>query len=158
MVESERLGLNLRKRLALLPVAALIVLIVLLYASIGCRVSEEQIKASPLNPFVVPVLEGYAIGFSFNLTNLGSCELVAESIHVDLRTAIYPDGRVDTMNAAYSESWLKELGPGQTQRFSYSFDSYFQFRPAKLNLRIEISFGESGHVIVFDGELAIPQK
>jgi len=142
----------------LLLAAALIVVIVLLYPSFGCRISGDQIKASPVKPFVIIVMEGYAIGFTFNLTNVGGCEATAESIQVDLRTAVYPDGRVTDMHTTESETLRTALAPGQTKMFSYSFNSYFQFRPARLDLRIEISFGDAGRVTIFDGELPIPQK
>ena len=148
----------MRKRLVLLLAAALIVVIVLLYPSIGCRVSEEQIRTSALEPFAVPVLQGYAIGFSFNLTNLGGCELIAESIQVNLQNATYPDGRATLIDTTEGKSLYTTLAPGQTKKFSYSFDSYFGFSPTKLGLRIEISFGEAGRVAVFDGELLIPQN
>jgi len=147
----------LRKRLLLLLAAALIVAIVLLYPSLGCRISKDQIGVSPIKPFVVPVLEGYAIGFSFNLTNLGSCELTAKSIRVDLRTAAYSDGTVSAMKRTETQSLYTDLLPGETKKFSYTFDSYFSHRPAKLALSVEISFGESGQVTVFDGELDLPQ-
>lgn len=146
----------MRKRLVLVLAAALIVMIVLLYPSLGCKISEGQIRASPVRPFVVPVLEGYAIGFTFNLTNLSDCELTAESIGVDLRTVIYPDGSVIAVNERYSESLHTSLALDETRMFSYSFDSYFEFRPAKLVVKIEVSFGEAGNVAVFDGELEIP--
>ena len=152
------MGYNLRKRLVLLFAAALIVVIVLVYPSLGCKISGDQIKASPVKPFVIIVREGYAIGFTFNLTNLGGCEATAESIQVDLRTAVHADGRVTDMHTTESESLRTALPPGQTKMFSYSLDSYLQFRPAKLDLRIEISFGDAGRVTVFDGELPIPQK
>lgn len=148
----------MRKRLVLLVAAALIVVIILLYPSVGCKVSGDQIRASPVRPFVISIMEGYAIGFTFNLTNLGNCEVTAESIRVDLRTAIYPDGTVTAVNESYTESLHTSLAAGQTRRFSYSFDSYFAFRPSKLVLKIEVSFGEAGSVTVFDGELEIPEE
>jgi hypothetical protein len=148
----------LRRRLLLLLAAALIVAIVLLYPSAGCKVSGDQIRVSPIKPFVVVMLEGYAVGFTFNLTNLGSCELTAESIRVDLRTAAYPNGTVTVMNAMESQELHTDLPQGQTNTFSYTFDSYFEYRPAKLALSVEISFGSAGQVTVFEGELDIPQK
>jgi hypothetical protein len=148
----------LRRRLLLLFAAALIVAIILLYPSAGCKVSGDQIRVSPIEPFVISILQGYAIGFKFNLTNLGSCELTAESVRVDLRTATYPNGTVIVMNAMGTQDLRADLPPGQTKMFSYSFDSYFAYRPAKLALSAEISFGSAGQVTFFEGELDIPQN
>jgi hypothetical protein len=110
-----------------------------------------------MKPFAVSMPQGYAIGFSFNLTNLGSCGLTAESIRVNLRTATYANGTV-TMNATEAEPLRTDLPPGQTKMFSFSFTSYFDYRPAKLDVSVEISFGDAGQVTVFEGELEIPQK
>jgi hypothetical protein len=148
----------LRRRLLLLVAAALILGIVLLYPSLGCRVSRDQISVSPIKPFAVSAPQGYAIGFSFNLTNLGSCGLTAESIRVDLRTATYPDGTVTAMNTTDTQQLHTDLPSGQTKTFSFSFSSYFDYRPAKLALSVEISFGDAGQVTVFQGELEIPQQ
>lgn len=87
----------------------------------------DQIRISPIKPFVVAVLQGYAIGFTFNVTNLGSCELTAESIRVDLRTAAYPNGTVTVMNSMETQQLLTDLPQGQTKMLSYSFDSYFEY-------------------------------
>jgi hypothetical protein len=148
----------LRKRLLLLLAAALIIAIILLYPSVGCKVSGDQVKASQVKPFVIPVLEGYAIGFTFNMTNLGNCEVTAESIHIHLRTAIYPDGNVTAVNENYNEPLITSLAAGQTKMLSYAFDSYEPYRPSKLDLKIEVSFGEAGSVTVFDGEMDIPKE
>jgi hypothetical protein len=136
----------------------LILAIVFLYPSFGCKVSGDQIGVSPIKPFAVDMPQGYAIGFSFNLTNLGSCGLTAESIRVNLRTATYANGTVTAINATEAQPLLTDLPPGQTKMFSFSFTSYFDYRPAKLALSVEISFGDAGQVTVFEGELEIPQK
>lgn len=148
----------MRKQLLLLLAAALIIAIILLYPSVGCKVSGDQIKASQFKPFVISTLEGYAIGFAFNLTNLGNCEVTAESIHIYLRTAIYPDGNVTVVNENYNEALHTSLAAGQTKMFSYAFDSYVSYRPSKLDLRIEVSFGEAGSVTIFDGKMDIPKE
>jgi hypothetical protein len=131
---------------------------VFLYPSFGCKVSGDQMRVSPIEPFAVDMPQGYAIGFYFNLTNLGSCGLTAESIRVDLRTATYPDGTVTAMNATETQPLHTDLPPGQTKMLSFSFSSYFEYRPAKLALSVVISFGDAGQLAVFEGELEIPQK
>jgi hypothetical protein len=131
---------------------------VFLYPSFECKVSGDQIGISPIRPFAVGMLQGYAIGFSFNLTNLGSCGLTAESIRVDLRATTYPNGTVTAMNSTEVQPLRTDLPPGQTKMFSFSFSSYFDYRPAKLALSVEISFGDAGQLTVFEGELEIPQK
>jgi hypothetical protein len=148
----------LQKRLLLLLAAALVIAIILLYPSAGCKVSGDQIKASQFKPFVIPVLEGYAIGFTFNVTNLGNCQVTASSIHIHLRTATYPDGNVTAVNQSYNETLYTSLAAGQTKMFSYTFDSYETYRPSKLDLKIEVSFGEAGSVTVFDGEMDLPKE
>jgi len=148
--------MEMRRRLILLFAAALIVVIVFLYPSMGCKISQDQIAASPVKPFVVSTPEGYAVGLTLNLTNLADCELTADSIRVSLGTITYPDGSVLAVNESYSESLQTSLATGQTRMFSYAFESYFTYRPAKLVLTIEVSFGEAGSVTVFDGELEIP--
>jgi hypothetical protein len=136
----------------------LILGIVLLYPSIGCKVSGDRIRVSPITPFAIGTPQGYAIGFFFNLTNLGSCGLTAESIRVDLRTATYPNGTATAVNATDTQQLHTDLPPGQTKMLSFSFTWYFDYRPAKLALSVEISFGDAGQVTVFEGELEIPQK
>lgn len=120
--------------------------------------SGDQIKASQFKPFVISVPEGYAIGFTFNLTNLGNCEVTADSIHIHLRTAIYPDGNVTAVNESYIAALRTSLAAGQTKMLSYTFDSYEVYRPSKLDLKIEVSFGEAGNVTVYDGEMDIPKE
>ena len=103
-------------------------------------------------------MEGYAIGFTFNLTNLGNCEVNAQSIHIYLRTATYPGGNVTAVNESYNDTLYTSLAAGQTKMLSYTFDSYVGYRPSKLDLKIEVSFGEAGSVTVFDGEMDFPKE
>jgi hypothetical protein len=147
----------MNRRLLLVGAAALVVLALLLYPSQQCHVSQSELKISPLKTFAIPVQEGYAVGFSFNVTNQASCEANARSIHVILRSLSYADGREATQNLDETESVSTTLPSGGTGLFSHTFNSYMTYRPAKLNLRVEITFAETGSVLVFDGELDVPE-
>ena len=143
------------KRHWLLLAAALVVVALIVYPSSQCKVSGSELKVSPLKTFVIDVQEGYAVGFSFNVTNGGSCEVNARNIHVVLRSVTYADGRETAQNLDDTDPVSSTLSPGQAGQFSYTLNSYLEYRPTKLNLRVEIAFAETGSVPVFDGELAI---
>jgi len=147
----------MRGRLWLLLAAALVIIALLLYPATQCQVTEAQLTVSPLKTFVIPVLEGYAVGFSFNVTNQATCETKAQKIHVVLRSLAYPDGRQVAQNLEETETIDTTLVPGRSSFFSYTFNSYFTYRPAKMALRVEISLVEPGTVLVFDGEVALPE-
>jgi hypothetical protein len=146
----------MNRRLLLLLLAGLVVLALVLYPAQRCHVGEAELKASMLKAFVIPVEEGYAVGFSFNVTNHADCEVNARSIHVILRSASYADGTQATQNLDETEAVSTIIPAGQTGLFSHSFNSYMTYRPAKLNLRVEMTFAETGSVFVFDGELDVP--
>ena len=132
------------------------VLALLLYPSQQCHVSEAQLKTSPLKAFVISVQEGYAVGFSFNVTNQAGCEANARNIHVVLRSVTYADGREVAQNLDETEPVNTILPAGRTGVFSHTFNSYMSYRPAKLNLKVEMTFAETGPVSVFDGVLDVP--
>jgi len=145
----------MRKRLLLLLLAALVIGVLLLYPSTQCRVTGAELTASPVQTFVIPVEQGYAVGFTFNITNHSNCEVNAQKIRVQLRSTVYADGTEVAQNSDESESTTGAIGPGQTGTFSYTLNAYTQFRPARMLVRIEVTFAETGPVPVFDGELVI---
>jgi len=67
----------------------------------------------------------------------------------------YADGKETAQTSDESDTVSSILPPGNTTLLSYTFKSYFTYRPTKLNLRVEITFAETGPVLVFDGELAV---
>jgi hypothetical protein len=142
------------KRHWLLLAAALVVVALIVYPSSQCKVTGSELKVSPLKTFVIDVQAGYAVGFSFNVTNGAGCDINARDIHVLLRSTTYADGREIAQNSDDTDPVSSVLSPGQTGTFSYTLNSYLEYRPTKLNLRVEITFAETGPVPVFDGELA----
>ena len=147
----------MNRRLLLLVAAALVVLALLLYPSPQCHVSKAELKTSPLKAFVISVLEGYAVGFSFNVTNQAGCEVNARNIHVVLRSVTYANGTEVTQNLDETDPVNTILSAGSTGLFSHTFNSYMPYKPTKLNLRVEMTFAETGHRLVFDGELDVPR-
>lgn len=145
----------MRRHLWLLLSAALVIVALLLYPSSQCHVSSTDLTISPLKTFVISVQEGYVVGFSFNATNRAGCMINARNIHVVLRSTTYADGKGTAQTSDETEPVSSTLSPGSTGLFSYTFSSYFTYRPTKLNLRVEITFAETGDVLVFDGELAV---
>jgi hypothetical protein len=136
--------------------AAVILLLIFLYPSfIGCRISKDQLAISPISTYVVPVMEGYVVGFSFNLTNLGSCTLTAESIQVHISEATFANGTVSASNISEGEQLLTTVGPSQSAGFSHTFDSYFVWKPLRFVLKVELTFTNAGTVTVFDGPLEV---
>ena len=146
----------MNRRLLLLLSAALVILALLVYPSQQCQLSQAELKISPLKAFVISVEQGYAVGFSFNVTNQAGCEANARSIHVVLRSVSYADGTEATQNLDEIEAVSTILPAGRTGLFSHTFNSYMPYRPAKLNLRVEMTFAETGSLFVFDGELDVP--
>jgi hypothetical protein len=146
----------MNRRLLLLFLAALVILALVLYPSQQCHVTEAELKVSPLEGFVIPVQEGYAVGFSFNVTNQAGCDVNARGMHVVLRSVSYADGTQAAQNLDETEAVSVILPAGQSGLFSHSFNSYMTYRPVKLNLRVEMTFAETGTVLVFDGELDVP--
>jgi hypothetical protein len=149
------MALQMRRRLWPLLPAALIIIVLLLYPSTQCKVTGIDLTMSQPETFVIPTKDGYAVGFSFNVTNQAACAVTAQKIHVLLRSLVYPDGTQDTVNTEETETVGGTLTPGQSGLFSHTFDSYFSYRPAKLVLRVEMTFAETGPVLVFDGELDV---
>jgi hypothetical protein len=147
----------MNRRLLLLFLAAVVILALVLYPSQQCHVTEAELKFSPLKAFVIPVQEGYAVGFSFNVTNQAGCQVEVRSMHVVLRSLSYADGTQAAQNLDETEAVGTTLPAGQEGLFSHSFNSYMTYRPAKLNLRVEMTFAETGTVLVFDGELDVPR-
>jgi hypothetical protein len=145
----------MKRRLWLLLLAALVIIALLLYPSSQCHVSNTDVAFSPLKTFVISVEQGYAVGFMFNVTNRGGCEINARNIHVLLHSVTYANGTKVAQTSDETEPVSSILPPGSTALFSYTFNSYFTYRPAKLNLRVELTFAETGAVLVFDGELAV---
>jgi hypothetical protein len=145
----------MRKRLLLLLLAALVIGVLLLYPSTQCRVTGADLTASPVQTWVIPVDQGYAVGFTFNITNHSNCEVNAQKITVHLRSILYADGTEVAQNSEESESMAGALGPGQTGTFSYTLNSYSMYRPVKILLRIEVAFAETGSIPILDVELVI---
>jgi hypothetical protein len=145
-----------KKRALPLLAAAVVIIALILYQPAQCKVASSDLVASPPRPFVIEILEGYAIGFTFNMTNQSGCTINAQNIHVTLRSVTYPDGRQETPNITETQSVGGTLAPGETRTYSYSFNSYFTYRPTKLLLKIEITFAETGSFVVLDGELPLP--
>jgi hypothetical protein len=144
-----------KKRVLPLLAAAIVVVALILYPPTQCRVAGSDIVASQPRPFVIDVLEGYAIGFTFNVTNRSGCGINAQNIRVVLRGVVYSDGRQTSPNTEETDPVSGTVAPGDTRAFSYTFDSYFTYRPTKLLLRIEVTFAETGSLVVFDGELPL---
>jgi hypothetical protein len=144
-----------KKRALPLLAAALVVIALILYQPTQCRVAGSDIVASSPKPFVIEILEGYAVGFTFNMTNQSGCVINAQNIRVLLHSVVYSDGSQVSPNTDETQSVSGSLAPGETRAFSYSFNSYFTYRPAKLVLKIEITFAETGPLVVFDGELPV---
>jgi len=138
----------------LLVAAALVIVLVYSYPSfLGCKVSRDQLEVSQISTFIVPVPEGYAVGFRFNVTNLSDCRLEAELIRVHVLEATFANGTVASPNMSEDERLLTTTEPGQSSEFSYVFDTYFAWKPLKLELRIELTFTDVGTVTVFEGKL-----
>ena len=144
-----------KKRVLLILAAAIVIIALILYPTTQCRVTGADIAASPPKAFVVSVLQGYAVGFLFNVTNGSNCEINAENVRVVLRGVTYSDGRQVAQESEGTELVAGKLNPGQTSSFSYTFDDYFVYRPAKLLLSIEMTFTESGPLLVYDGEVTV---
>jgi hypothetical protein len=152
--ECERFGWSLRRRLLLLLGAALVLVVLFAYPSFfACRVSTDQLGVSKMSTFIVPVAEGYAVGFNFTVANLSSCKLTVESITVHLLKATYSNETVSAPNITEVESLLTIIEPSQSAGFSYSFDSYFEWKPISLLLRVELTFAGSGAITVFEGDV-----
>jgi hypothetical protein len=145
----------MRRRLWLLLLAAVVILTLLLYPSTSCHVTQADLEMSSLRALIVPVEQGYAVGFSFNVTNHAKCDVRAQKISVFLRSVLYPDGRQVTYNSEETGTVAGTIRPGDVGSFSYMLDSNFDFRPAKLLLKIEMTFTEVGSVPVFDGQLLV---
>ena len=140
----------------LLVAAALVLVIVYAYPSLlSCKVSRDQLEVSKISTFVVPVPEGYAVGFRFNVTNLSNCRLMTERIRVHLLEATFANGTVASPNTSEDERLLTTMEPGQSSEFSYIFGSYFAWKPLKLELRVELTFTDVGTVTVFEGKLDV---
>jgi hypothetical protein len=139
----------------LLGAAALVVLALLLYPSQQCHISETELKSSPLKAFAISTLDGYAVGFSFNVTNQAGCEATARNMHVVLRSVTYANGTEVTQNLDETDSVNMILSAGSTGLFSHTFNSYTPYKPAELNLRVEMTFAETGTISIFDGELNV---
>jgi hypothetical protein len=118
-------------------------------------VTEADLQVSPLKAFVIPVQQGYAVGFFFNVTNRADCEIGVQSIRVMLRALVYPDGRQVAQDLQETETVSRSIMPGETSGFSYTFDSYFGYRPSRMVLRLEMTLTGSGPIVIFDGEVAI---
>ena len=145
----------MQKRLWPLLGAAVVIIALLLYPSTQCHVTGADLTISPAKVFVIPVEEGYAIGFSFNVTNRASCEINAQKIRVVLSGLVYADGRQVAQSSEETETVGGTIASGQSGSFTYTFGSYFPFRPAKLLLKVEMTFAETGPVLVFDGDLPV---
>jgi hypothetical protein len=145
----------MKRRLWLLLLAAVVIVALLLYPSSQCHVSSTDLAFSPLKTFVVPVEQGYAVGFSFNVTNQGGCEINARNMHVVLRSVTFTGGNGTPQTSDETDPVSSVVPPGGTALFSYTFTSYFTYRPTKLNLRVEMSFAGAEPALVFDGELAV---
>jgi len=119
-------------------------------------VTDADLTLSRPKTFAVPVDQGFAVGFSFNVTNRAECDVNAEKLRVILRSVLYQNATQVTQNLDEVEGKSGAIKPGDSATFSFTFSSYFDRRPTMLNLRIEMTFGETGSVLVFDGELPVP--
>jgi hypothetical protein len=146
-----------KKRVLPLLAAAVVVVALILYQPTQCKVTGSDIVASKPRPFVIDVLEGYAVGFTFNMTNKSGCGINVQNIRVLLHGVVYSNGTQTSPNTEETEPVTETIVPGDTRAFSYTFNSYFTYRPTKLVLKIEMTFAETGPLVVFDGELTILQ-
>jgi hypothetical protein len=146
----------MRRRLWPLIVAILVIIALLMYPSNECRVTQADLAISPPKAFIIDIEEGYAVGFSFNVTNRAKCDINAQNIRVILHNVAYSNGTQVTPNSDETGPVTGTLKPGDFRTFSYSFNSYFTYRPTKLTLTIKMTFAETGSVLVFDGELPVP--
>ena len=148
--------MDLRKLTWSMFAAAAIIIVLIVYSSFQCRVNRDQFSVSPFKPFVVIAATGYAVGFTFNITNLSGCDVTVQSIDVTLRNVTYIDGTQTAGGLTESSSQLTTLTPHQATHLGFTFTSYFDLRPVKLNLKVEIGLGGSGEITVFDGEINYP--
>ena len=144
----------MQRRVLLVLSGALVLLFVVLYSSFQCRVTREQIVVSPIRAFVVPVAEGYVLGVAFNVTNVSSCELTAESILLTLHEVTFSDGGHIVLGSSETQSVAQAIAPKESVRFSYVFDSIFEKRPVDLALKIEITFAGAERILI-EGELSV---
>ena len=145
-----------RKRVFLLLAAAIVVVALILYPSTQCRVAGSDVAVSPPKAFAVSVLQGYAVGLTFNVTNRSNCEINSQSLRVVLQGLVYSDGRQVAQDTEDTEQVGGTLAAGQTRAFSHTFEPYFNYKPVKLLLKIEMTFAETGPLTVFDGEVSVP--
>ena len=151
-------GENLRRLTWVMVVVALTIAMLIVYSSIPCRVARDELAFSSVKPLIVSTLSGYAVGFSFNLTNLSSCEVEVGSLHVNLREAFYWDGSREALGSSEVQSLSKTLNPQESTTISYMLDSIFVNRPVKLSIAIDVDVTGSGMIVVFDGELVVPME
>jgi len=148
-------GEKLQRRILLVLSGVLVLLFVVLHSSFQCRVTREQITVSPIRAFVVPVAEGCVLGVAFNVTNVSSCELTAESILLALHEVTFSGGSHIVLGSSESQSLAQTIAPRKSACFSYVFDFIFEKRPVGLVLNIWIAFAGSGRILIFEGELSV---
>jgi hypothetical protein len=144
-----------KKRVLPLIAAVIVVIALILYPTTQCSVTGADIVTSPPKAFVISLLEGYAVGFSFNLTNRSNCQISAQSMRIVLRGVTYSDGRQVTQESVETQSVTGIIDPSQTRSFSYTFNNYFTYRPAKLLLSIEMTFAGTEQLLIYDGEVPV---
>lgn len=150
--------LAMRKRLALLAVAGVILLLLVAYPMLQCTVDRSQIEVGLVRPWEVSRLEGYAVGFDLNVTNYSSCDLDLESVTVTVHTVTYRDGSTEALEFTETQPTATTISHGSIEEVGFTFDYIFPSNPAKLTVSVEMSFRETGPWVVFDGEVAIPYR
>jgi hypothetical protein len=102
------------------------------------------------------VTDGSAVGFIFNLTNSGRCDLHLQEVTITVRQVTYRDGYVDALEFTETQKTAATILPGEMQQIRYTFDAIFPVSPVKMTMRVEMVFMETGGIVVFDGETDIP--
>mgnify|MGYP001059453698 CR=1 FL=1 len=148
----------MHKRWTLLLVAGVVLVLLVVYPWIGCSVDRNQVQVSLIRPWVVTRLDGSAVGFVLNVTNYSGCDLHLTAVSVTVHSATYRDGSMDVFEFTQTQDVSTVISGGHAEQVDYTFDNLFPLSPAKLALRVEISFRETGAIVVFDGEIEIPSR
>jgi hypothetical protein len=147
--------MHVRRRLILLMAAGAIILLLFLYPWFGCTVERSEVRVVLNKRWAVPTLDGAAAGLTFNVTNYASCELHLESVTVTVHAVTYRDGSVDQLEFTEKQQKSSTISPGHLLEVDYTFDYVFPSTPVRLSIWVEMSFRESGPMVVYDGEVEI---
>lgn len=149
---------RMRKRWGLLFVAAAILLVMIMYPWFGCSIDTKQVQVSLSKGWTVATQDGVAAGFTFNITNHGSCDLHLDAVKVTLLAATYRDGSVERLEFTEAEDKSAVIQPGHTEKGDFTFGHMFPRNPTQLKLRVEMSLREVGTIVVFEGQVEIPVR